>query len=142
MESTAEPTMQAFFQAFETSSEAGDAASLAKLYAESFVVAGANGVQVVKASDLAHIIPKRKQMLDAAGCQGAKLVSLNETKLDDRYSMVRTEWRWRLKGGEDASLEITLPSTYIVRRSSEGLQIAFYLAHGDITAVLRERGLL
>ena len=142
MDGTADLTMQAFFEAFETGSETGDAASLAKLYADSFVVAGANGVQVVKASDLAHIVSKRKQILDAAGCQAAKLVSLNETKLDDRYSMVRTEWRWRLTSGENAPSEITLPSTYIVRRSSEGLQIAFYLAHGDITAVLRERGLV
>jgi hypothetical protein len=29
-----------------------------------------------------------------------------------------------------------------VRRSEEGLRIVFYLAHGDITAVLRERGLV
>jgi hypothetical protein len=133
--------MQAFFEAFEAGSEAGDAASLAKLYTESFLVANPNGVQVVRASDLLQIIPKRKQMLDAAGCQAAKLVSLSETRLDDHYSMVRTEWRWRVKGDENGS-EITLPSTFIVRRSSEGLRIAFYLAHGDITAVLRERGLL
>jgi ketosteroid isomerase-like protein len=139
---TPQPTMQAFFEAFETSSEGGDAASLAKLYAEAFLVARPNGVQVIKASDLEHIIPKRKQMLDAAGCGSAKLVSLSETRLDNQYSMVRTEWRWRVNRGDGEYPEITLPSTYIVRRSDEGLQIVFYLAHGDITAVLRERGLL
>jgi hypothetical protein len=142
MEQTAEPTMRGFFEAFAASNETGDAASLAKLFADSLAVAGPNGVRVVQASDMAQIIPKRKQMLDAAGCGGAQLVSLDETKLDDHYSMVRTEWRWRVNSGGNASQEITLPSTYIVRRSSEGLQIAFYLAHGDITAVLRERGLL
>lgn len=133
--------MQAFFEAFERTSETGDAASLAKLYAESFLVANATGAHVLRASDLAQMIPKRKQMLEAAGCGAAKLVSLEETRLDDNYSMVRTQWRWHVKRGDDASQEITLPSTYIVRRSSDGLQIAFYLAHGDITAVLRERGL-
>jgi len=137
-----EPATRVFFETFERGSAAGDAASLAKLYTESFLVAGPNGVQVVKASDLAHIVPKRKQMLDAAGCGDAKLVSLNETRLDDHYSMVRAEWRWRVNCGDSESPEITLPSTYIVRRSGEGLQIVFYLAHGDITAALRERGLL
>jgi hypothetical protein len=137
---TAQPTIQAFFEAFEASSATGDLASLAKLFSESFMVAGPNGVQIVKASDLAQIIPRRKQMLDAAGCGDAKLVSLNETRLDDHYSMVRAEWRWRVTRGDTESSEITLPSTYIVRRSSEGLHITFYLAHGDITAVLGERG--
>lgn len=137
-----EPTMRAFFEAFEASSATGDAASLAKLYTASFVVAGPNGVHVVKASDLAHIVPKRKQTLGAAGCGDAKLVSLNETRLDDHYSMVRAEWRWQVNCGDSESPEITLPSTYIVRRSSEGFRIAFYLAHGDIVAVLQERGLV
>jgi hypothetical protein len=134
--------MRAFFEAFQTSNEIGDVTVLVNLFADSLVVASSNGAQVVKASDLARMIPKRKEMLDAAGCQGAKLVSLNETRLDDHYSMVRAEWCWRVisRGGD--SQEITLPSTYIVRRSSEGLQIVFYLAQGDITAVLRERGLL
>jgi hypothetical protein len=95
-----EPTTRAFFEAFEASSAAGDRASLVKLYAESFLVAGPNGVQVIKASDLAHIIPKRKQMLDTAGCGDASLVSLNETRLDDHHSMVRAEWRWRVSRGD------------------------------------------
>ena len=137
-----DPTMRAFFEAFENRSAKGDAASLAKMYSESFMVAGPYGVQVVKASDLEQIIPKRKQILKAARCTDAKLVSLSETRLDDHHSMVRAEWRWQVNCGDSESPEITLPSTYIVRRSSEGLQIVFYLAHGDITAVLRERGLL
>jgi hypothetical protein len=139
---TPQPAIRAFFEAFETVNQTNDATVLANLFADPLVVAGPNGAQVVKASDMARIIPKRKQMLDAAGCGPAKLVSLNETRLDDHYSMVRTEWRWRVKGSDSAALEITLPSTYIVRRSNEGLQIVFYLAHGDITAELRERGLM
>jgi hypothetical protein len=139
---TSQPTIRAFFEVFEKNSAKGDAASLAKMYSESFMVAGPYGVQVVKASDLEQIIPKRKQILHAAGCGDAKLVSLSEIRLDDHYSMVRAEWRWQVNCGDTESPEIMLPSTYIVRRSSEGLHITFYLAHGDITAVLRERGLL
>jgi ketosteroid isomerase-like protein len=137
-----QPSMRRFFEALEISSETADVTALVNLFADSLVVASANGAQVVRASDLARMIPKRKEMLEAAGCQAAKLVSLNETRLDDYYSMVRTEWRWRVANRGNESQEITLPSTYIVRRSNEGLKIVFYLAHGDITAVLRERGLL
>ena len=137
-----QPTIRDFFEGLEISSETGNTTVLVNLFADPLVVASSNGARVVKATDLARMIPKRKEMLDAAGCQGAKLVSLNETRLDDHYSMVRTEWRWRVTSHGNESQEITLPSTYIVRRSSDGLRIVFYLAHGDITEVLRKRGLL
>lgn len=130
-----------FFEAFERSSAAGDAEALAGLYAPSFLMAGAAGVQVVKASDLRFAIPKRKQILESAGCPAARLVSLQESKLDNRYSQVRTEWQWRFEREGTAPVEITLPSTFIVEKSDEGLRIVFYLS-GELMATMRERGLL
>ncbi len=142
MEPTTEQATREFFEAHERSSAAGDAEALARLYAASFLVAGPNGAQVVKSCDLLHAIPKRKQILEAAGCTSARLTALHETKLDDRYSLVRTEWRWQLHQIGEAPPEVTLSSTFIVQQSSEGLRIVLYLPHGDIMAVLRERGLL
>jgi hypothetical protein len=130
-----------FFETFERNTAAGDADAIASLYAPSFLMAGPNGVQVVKASDLRLAIPKRKQMLESAGCSAARLVSLQENKLDDRYSQVRTEWQWRIQREGTAPAEITLPSTFIVEKSSEGLRIVFYLS-GELMATMRERGLL
>lgn len=137
-----EPAIRTFFEDFAQRNASGDAEGLVRLYAASFLMARPNGVQVVKAADLLPAIPKRKQLLAAIGCRSTTLASLQETKLDDRYSIVRTEWRWRFDRGGDGPEEITLPSTFIVQQSGEGLQIVFYLAHEDILAVLRERGWL
>ena len=71
----------------------------------------------------------------------AGLVSLEETKLDDRYSMARAKWQWRVERGGTAE-EITLGSTVILQKTSEGLQIVLYLNHEDIVSVLRQSGLL
>jgi hypothetical protein len=95
----------------------------------------------VKASDLLLAIPKRKQLFESIGCRSTTLVSLQETRLDDRYTMVRTEWRWRFEQSAEKPLDVTLPSTFIVQRSPDGLRIVFYLRHQDIMTVLRERGL-
>jgi hypothetical protein len=141
MDQTVDQDTRTFFEAFEQSSAAGDADALAALYSTSFLMAGPNGVQVVKASDLRLAIPKRKQMLASAGCPAARLVSLQESKLDNRYSQVRTEWQWRFQREGTAPAEITLPSTFIVEKSSEGLRIVFYLS-GDLMTTMRERGLL
>ncbi len=138
MEST---PIRTLFDTFERYSAAGDAEGLAGLFAASFLSAGPNGAQTVKASDLLQVIPKRRQLFESIGWHSTKLVSLHETSLDERYRMVRTEWRWRLDRAGEAPVEITLPSTFIVHESRDGLRIVFYLT-GDILTVLRERGLL
>jgi len=132
---------QTFFQTFERLSAAGDAEALAGLYAATFLSAGPDGVQTVKASDLIQVIPKRKQLLQSIGCQSTKLASVEETKLDDHYSLCRTEWCWRFDHA-DGPVEITLPSTFVVHRSGEGWRIVLYLTHHNIMTVLRERGML
>jgi hypothetical protein len=141
MDHAVDQDTRTFFEVFERSNAAGDAEATAGLFATSFLMAGANGVQVVRASDLRFAIPKRKHMLESAGCSTARLLSLQEAKLDNRYSQVRTEWQWRIRREGAAPVEITLPSTFIVEKSSEGLRIVFYLS-GDLMATMRERGLL
>jgi hypothetical protein len=134
-------TIQAFFEEFQRCNADGDAEQLARLYAPVFLMAGAGGVQAVRSADLALAIPKRREMLRAIGCRPAGLVSLEETKLDDRYSMARMKWQWRVER-EGAAEEITLGSTVILQQTGEGLQIVLYLNHEDIVSVLRQRGLL
>jgi len=135
-------TLEQFFEQYERNSAAGDAQALAAQYADVFLTAGPNGVQTAKASDLLHVIPRRRQLFASIGWQSTTLVSLAETRLDDRYSVVRTEWRWRLAPSGKGLAELTLPSTFIVERSAEGLRIVFYLAHHDLMTVLRERDLV
>ena len=141
MESTNDQTMQQFFERFERSSAAGDADALAGLFAPSFLSASADGERIVTSGELVQAIPKRKQLFEKIGHRSTTLMSVHETKLDERYSLVRTEWRWRIARGQDAATDITLPSTFIVQRANDGPRIVFYLT-GDIIGALRERGLL
>lgn len=137
-----ESSIQDFFEAFERSSAAADAESLAGMFAAVFLAAGPQGAQMVKSIDMLQVIPKRKQMLEAIGCEPASLVSLQENNLDDHYSLVRTEWRWRVKPAGLEPLEITSSSTFLIQRSDNGLRIVLYLNHADIMDALRARGWL
>jgi hypothetical protein len=134
--------MDAFFRQFEIRSANGDLDGLVALYAPSFLMAGPAGTQVVKASDLKAAIPKRKQLFDAAGCRSTRLVSVAETRLDDRYSLVRTVWQWTFVRADNSSTDITLPSTFVVDRVDDGGKIVCYMNHADVVAIMRERGLL
>jgi len=100
-------TIQVFFEEFQRCNADEDAEQLSRLYAPVFLMAGASGVQAVRSADLALAIPKPRQMLRSIGCMPAGLFSLEETKLDDRYSMARAKWQWRTERGGTAE-EITM----------------------------------
>lgn len=134
--------MELFFQTFEQLSAASNAAELAGLYAPSFLMAGPHGSQVVRAIDLQHAIPKRKELFTSVGCTATHLTALEETVLDDRYSLVRTEWRWHFERSPEAPVAFTLPSSFVIDRSLDRWQIVAYIPHADVMAELRQRGLL
>jgi|SRR5262245_14239945 len=135
-------SIEAFFRRFEAQSAAADAETLASFYAPAFLMAGPGGAQVVSARDLTLAIPKRRQLFAAAGCQSTELLSVEETRLDDRYSLVRTEWRWTFAGPDRAATTITQPSSFLVDRAADGGKIVCYINHADVVAAMRDRGLL
>jgi len=134
--------MESFFRTFEQLSAESNTADLAGLYAPSFLLAGPGGSQVVRTADLQQAAAKRKDLFKSLGCTSTHLVTLHETGLDDRYSLVRTEWHWRFERPPAALVEFTLPSSYVVERSPDRWQIVAYIPHADIMAELRRRSLL
>jgi hypothetical protein len=127
-----------FFETFEQTNAGGDIDRMVALFADPFMSADSTGVRVVQASEFRAALPKRKQLFSTIGCTSTRLLSVEETPLDDRYVMAKTVWRWEFTAPTEP---IVLPSTYIVRRSGDELQIVFYLT-GDVMKVLRSRGLL
>jgi len=135
--------LRPFFQAFENASATTDVDALMRLFAPVILVAGPSGSQAVKAADLMMAIPKRRQMFAAAGCQNTTLVGLHEQRLDDRYTLARTEWRWQFTPNGRVPTDLTLPSTFLVDHSNDDdPRIVVYLMHHDIGSVLKEHGLI
>jgi len=67
---------------------------------------------------------------------------VEQTRLDERYVLLKTEWFVKFDRGGGRSEDLTLRSTFVVYRSDDGLKVVFYLSHEDPASVLRERGLL
>jgi hypothetical protein len=135
--------LRPFFEAFAAKSTASDIEGLTRLYASSILVAGPDGTHIVTSADLLRVIPKRKQLFESIGYRSTTLVGLHEIELDQRYTLARTEWQWQFgPPGAAARDELTLPSTFIVERSSDGPRIVVYVMHQDVVGVLRDRGWL
>ena len=137
-----DPVIELFMDRYSRATASGDAETLGALFAPTFLTASPSGAQSVRASDLVPAIPRRLQMLESIGCQLPRLASVQDTPLDARYSLVSTEWRWRVVRGGELVVDLILPSTFIVDRTGSSPQIVCYLPHQDIVTVLRDRGLL
>jgi hypothetical protein len=91
-----------FFRAFEVNSAKGNMEAVVAQFAEVFMAAGPQGEKVVRASDFAAALPRRKQMLASLGCPAASLVSLRPAQLDQRYVMANAKWSFEFGGGQSA----------------------------------------
>ncbi len=70
------------------------------------------------------------------------LASVEQTRLDDRYVLLKTEWLVKFERGDGRGEELILRSTFVLYRSDDGLKVVFYLSHEDLMSVLRGKGLL
>lgn len=129
-----------FFDSFAQQSN-GDNIEAPAQFADTFLAAGPQGAKCVSSTDFALAIPKRKQIFASLGCQSTKLVSLEETQLDDRYVLAKTRWQMIFSRPNSEPEKVLADSTFIVDTASAEPKIILYLAHQDIFEVLRDRGI-
>jgi hypothetical protein len=134
-------TLERFFRAFETNASSNDIPTQVAQFADVFMAASPQGTQVVRLSDFAVALPRRKQLFDRLGCRSTALVSLEERPLDARYVMASTRWRMTFARNEETAEDVLVDSIYIVDTGGEAFKIVFYLANQDLMQILKQRGI-
>jgi hypothetical protein len=134
--------IETFFREFEKRSDSGDIPALLPLFADTFMAAGPQGAQCVRAADFAVVLPKRKQFFDSLGCRSTALVSLEHNRFDARYVVAQTRWRMTFAREGVEWKDVVADSVYIVDTGADAYKIVFYLSHRDIMTVLKEHGIL
>jgi hypothetical protein len=128
-----------FLKRFEINANAGSAEETVEQFADVFMAADPSGVRAVPSSKLLMAIPQRKKLFEGVGGGATALTSVEQTRLDDRYVLLKTEWLMKLDRGGGPGEALTLRSTLVLYRSDDGLKIVFYLNHEDLMSLLRER---
>lgn len=131
--------VEEFLRQFEHNNSKSDFSAAVSQFADTFMAAGPQGAQCVKASDFAHALPKRKQLFASYGCESMQLVSVDPHSLGDRYLMAHTRWKVNFTDNRPSSPTIFVDSTFVVDTTDE--RIVLYLAHQDIMNILKEHGL-
>jgi len=136
-----------FLQAFAADSASDNLTASLAHFADTFLAAGPDGAQPVRAADFALVLPRRKQLFDSCGHQSTELLSITPTPIGDRYVLAHTEWRMRFERPDLPRYDPVVHSTFLVDTRVAGshpssFRILLYLAHQDILANLREKGFL
>jgi len=131
-----------FFRLFIQNTDQGDVPTQVAQFAATFLAAGPQGTSCVRREDFAAVVPKRKQMFESLGLRSTVFAGIECDVLDARYSLARTQWKMLFDCGTQAAQEIVVRSTFLVDTGVRPFQILLYLAHQDIMAILKERGIM
>lgn len=127
-----------FVQEFARNSAEGNLAALVAQFADTFLYAGPQGSQWVRTEDFVLALPKRKETFESFGHKRTELVEVQETWLDDRYTMVRTRWRFIFERESRGSENLETESSFLVDAGAEAFRILAYIPHQDIMQMLAQ----
>jgi hypothetical protein len=134
--------VKAFFDRWEQITNALDVEQIVALYADPFMFAGPGGVRMIDRRSLAAALPRRRDFFTSVGHTSTRVVSLEETALDDHYTMVRVEFFMRFEGGASRVIDANVGSVFILRFANDPAQIVFHLEHQDLQQAMQEYGLM
>jgi ketosteroid isomerase-like protein len=138
----ATPAVQEFFDQFARSRSAMDIDRIVSQYADSCMLAAADGARVAEKPALLAGFPKALELLKTAGHTSTKVASLDETRVDEHYAMVRAQFVWRFEKAAASPIDVEVDSTFILYLKDGVRKIVFHHELEDFWQVLRTRGVL
>jgi ketosteroid isomerase-like protein len=110
----ATPVVQEFFDQYARSRSARDIDRIASQYADSCMFAGPDGARVTERQAVLAGFPKALELLKTVGHASTRLASLNETRVDEHYVMVRAQFVWRFEKAAAPPIDVKVDSTFIL----------------------------
>jgi len=136
------PVVQEFFDQYARSRSAMDIDRIASQYADSCMFAGPDGARVAEKHAVLEGFPKALEFLKTMGHASTALASVNEARVDERYTIVRAQFVWRFAKAEAPPIEVEVDSTFILYIKDGVTKIVFQHEHEDFWQALRTRGVL
>ena len=130
-----------FFDRYERANAEFEVQRIAALYAGVFMFGNPEGVQSVKKEDFVRVLPKRKEYFRSVGLLSSKIYSLEASKLDSKYVLVKAVWQMRFERRAGDPVHSQNSTTYILSTVGDSFQIVFQIDHQDLTKKVQDLGL-
>ena len=115
---------------------------IASQYPDAFMMAGPNGPRTVEKSMILAAFTSGQSFLKASGHKSTRVLSLDETRLDQRYVLVRAQFVWRFEKASAQPTDVTISSTFALDTGADATRIVFQHEHEDFQQALRSSGVL
>jgi hypothetical protein len=132
--------VKAFFEDYEKGSNTPSPELIASQYSDSFMFASPQGAQAVRKEDFLKALPKRDAFFKAVGLTSSKIQSLEETRLDDSYVLVKAYWEMQFEKGPERPVVAEIAATYLLYQQGPVLRIVLQLDHQDLMKKVQEFG--
>jgi len=136
------PAVQEFFDHYARSRSALDIDLIASQYSDACMFAGPAGARVAEKTAILAAFPKGQEFLKAAGHRSTTVLSLDETRLDHPYTLVRASFVWRFERPPAQPIDVTVDSTFILYMDQGVPKIVFQQEREDFQQALRASGVL
>jgi hypothetical protein len=139
---TTSPAVQEFFDRYARSRSALDIDLIASQYPDAFMVAGPTGVRITEKPAVLAAFPRGQEFLNGLGHTSTTVLSLDETRLDEHYVLVRALFLWRFERAPAQAIDVRIDSTFILHIKDGALEIVFQHEREDFQQALRTSGVL
>ncbi len=128
-----------FFLRFERANSSSDVSEFSRLYADTFLFGGPDGVQMVQKEGFLKILPKMKAHFSSMGLSETHLQAVEANPLDSKYLLAKVSWKMTL-GDSSRNNHVEASTTYVLMRGGENpLSIILQIDHQDLENVIKEQ---
>ena len=131
-----------FFEGVEQASKTLDLNLIDSQFADQFIFADPNGTRVIEKQKFLAFLPQRQDFFKSIGHQSTKVLSLDETRLDDQYTMVKAHFMMTFRKSSGEIVEAKIDSTYFLFMKGETPKIVMQMEHEDLKEEMQTRGIL
>ena len=131
-----------FFEGVQQASNTLDLSLVDAQYEDQFIFADPNGARVIEKQKFLPVLPKRREFFKSIGHQSTKVLSLEETPIDDQYTMVKAHFLMQFQKMPGHTVEARVDSTYILFMKGDTPRIVMHIEHEDLQQAMKDRGLL
>ncbi|HKR84426.1 MAG TPA: hypothetical protein VJS37_09635 [Terriglobales bacterium] len=126
-----------FLKRYEKANAYSDWAAIGKLYADTVLFGGTNGVQVVRKDDFLRLVPRMKAHFASLGLAETHLQRVETSVINVKYLLAKAAWKMTIRHLTGARTQLEALATYVLERQEEGrLSIVFQIDHQDLATLI------
>lgn len=133
-------SIKKLFAEYEKAFSALDVKKNVSFFAETFISAGPRGAIAQSKAEFLKLADQAAAFYRSVGQESAEIISADEMRVSDHYSLVKVHWGARFSKTGDKLIEFDV--SYLVQKTGPEPRIILFIAHQDEEQAMKELGLL